>query len=126
MAVWTIQTWTGLFAAFALVGCDSEVEIEKSESEQVFSIRHSEENWQQWTAVVDAGLKREAAGDPAPQAYSSWTDRWMYSICQLHNPEVQENHEKYVEYLRQSRDTLGLPKLPRYSKDACSHALGKH
>lgn len=67
-------------------------------------------NWDNWTRIVDIGVKHELAGVRPPGGLKSWNDSWLLSIEHL-NEGHQENKGKYIEYIIESRKKAQLPPL---------------
>lgn len=73
------------------------------------------DNWWQFTRVVESEARNERSGGRPPGGLGSWEQRWLHMIRS--HKESQENYEKYVRYIVDTRRELGLPDLPGYDHE---------
>ena len=73
------------------------------------------DEWWEHTTVVDLGVRHELSGAKPPGGQASWDQHWLGMIQAIE--DSQENYEKYVRYIVDTRRKLGLPDLPGYSRE---------
>jgi len=69
-------------------------------------------NWQRWCWAMDPQIADEAAGKPRWRGRGGegrWDEKWIWQIRTL--DRLQENAQKYVTYIIESRQRAGLPEI---------------
>lgn len=99
-------------------GCDNGLlntkpmaDYKKDEKGDV-TLLDTERNWNDWREVVDAQIESEVAG-AQPPGFSSWHEKWLQQLESIER--VQENSDKYVRYIVETRKKAGLSDLEGYS-----------
>ena len=68
-------------------------------------------HWAEFQRMMDMHIDREKSGQPPYYGYKTTWDEFWGSVIDVLTPERQEDHQKYVTYVVESRRRAGLPEL---------------
>jgi len=100
-------------SGFGLFNTDPMVDTQKDEEGNLM-LRDTPKNWDFFKQTTDMRIENEKTGKEAPGGLS-WNEHWLRRIKV--NEESQENPEKYITYIIESRRKAGLPELEGYSSE---------
>ena len=103
-----------ILVLIVISGCSSElfrsdIDWKRDENGDVYLL-DTQKNWNRWVTLINLGIREEMKGAPSPGGMPSWDKRWISSIEELEKGR-QENYQKYINYIIQTRREVGLPPL---------------